>query len=315
MSPSLRALRNGAPIAVSVGIFAWLLARDDIDVAGVLGSLDPAALAGLVVAVLAYGAVSVAIEALSLVRAIGQPLSWPLLVLAGRIKAASYLAYTVHYSIGVGALSILLRRRMGLGLAQATGVVLLVAAFDLAFTLAAAMLGLGMLETETQSLRAGVVVAASSMLVAGFLLLRTRVSLGPLDRLRDLELFRAAREAPGRVVLEILVLRGVFVGCFFTVAGAALYIFGIQPSLPVLLVNVSILALVVALPIAVAGLGTGQAAFVYLFRDFGEPDALLGCSLALSAGLITLRAGMGLAFAREWAREAIQAARQEEAQA
>ena len=67
------------------------------------------------------------------------------------------------------------------------------------------------------------------------------------------------------------------------------------------------------LPIAVAGLGTGQAAFVWVFRDYGDPETLLACSLALSAGLILLRVGMGLAFAREYAREAIQAARQEEA--
>ena len=64
---------------------------------------------------------------------------------------------------------------------------------------------------------------------------------------------------------------------------------------------------------AIGEIITARAAFVYAFRNYGDPETLLACSLALSAGLIVLRAGTGLAFAREYAREAIQAAREEEA--
>ena len=74
-----------------------------------------------------------------------------------------------------------------------------------------------------------------------------------------------------------------------------------------------IVALVAALPIAVAGLGTSQAAFVYLFADIAPAERLLAMSLVLSFGIISLRAAMGLCFARELTREALQDARIAEA--
>jgi hypothetical protein len=51
-------------------------------------------------------------------------------------------------------------------------------------------------------------------------------------------------------------------------------------------------------------------AFVYLFRHWAGPEQLLACSLTLSAGIIVLRAGIGLLFARELTREALVAARE-----
>ena len=65
-----------------------------------------------------------------------------------------------------------------------------------------------------------------------------------------------------------------------------------------------------ALPIAVAGLGTGQAAFLVAFRGVAPPETLLALSLALSTGMIAVRGTMGLVFAREFAREAAADARE-----
>jgi uncharacterized membrane protein YbhN (UPF0104 family) len=260
-----------------------------------------------------YGSFSLALEAISLVRMVGLPLTDFSAWTAAKIKAASYLAYTIHYSLGVGALSILLRRRVQLSLADSAGVVLLIAAFDLGMTILVASFGALLLGAETQAVRAGIIFGAAATMVGGFVVLRAPFSLGPLDRLREFTVFRATRETPVAKIAELFMLRLVFVLGFFAVAAVSLRIFGIDPPIPVLFVNVSIVALVSALPIAVAGLGTGQLAFVYVFRDYGDPETLLACSLALSAGLILLRAGMGLSFAREFAREAIRAAREEEA--
>lgn len=301
------------PVVVSVGVFAWLLSREDIAILGVLQSIRPSQLGWLAVALLGYGSFGLALEAISLVRMVDLPLARFSTWTAAKIKAASYLAYTIHYSLGVGALSILLRRRVHLSLADSAGVVLLIAAFDLGMTILVASCGALLLGAETKAVRAGVIFSAAATMVGGFALLRAPFPLGPFDRLREFTVFRATRETPLIKITELFVLRLVFVSGFFIVAGISLRIFDIAPPLPVLFVNVSIVALIAALPIAVAGLGTGQAAFVWVFRDYGDPETLLACSLALSAGLILLRAGMGLAFAREYAREAILAAREEEA--
>jgi hypothetical protein len=72
-----------------------------------------------------------------------------------------------------------------------------------------------------------------------------------------------------------------------------------------------ILAVVGAIPWAVAGLGVGQLAAVIVFKDVAPDETLIALSLVLSAGLIALRAAMGLIFAREFTREALEETRGE----
>lgn len=302
--------RTGFPFVVSIAVFAWLLARDDIAVRGVVLSVPAGALVWIGSALLVYGVVSLLIEAFCLVRIVGLPLERFGLWTAARIKAASYLAYVIHYGVGVGALSVLLRRTARLSLADSAGVVLLIAAFDLGITLGVATIGALILGGQSQVLSVGVVAAAAAV-VGGFVLLRAPVSLGRLERVRSLSFFRATREASPSRLIELLAARALFVLCFFALAIVSLRAFEIRAPLGELLVNVSLVVLVSALPIAVAGLGTVQATFVYLFRAHGDPETLFGCSILLWAGIMSVRAITGALFAREYVRDALHVAREE----
>ncbi|MEN8184497.1 MAG: lysylphosphatidylglycerol synthase domain-containing protein [Myxococcota bacterium] len=298
-----RILRWGVPLVVSGGTLAFLLWQ--IDFREALHHVDATVAGTIVPALLLYGAVSLVIEALSLARvthAAGSPLTrWT----CARIKAASYPLAIVHYALGVGGLTYLLRRHGALSISRAAGVVGLIGFFDLGLLLAVTALGAGLLATQAPEVRASLVVAVVGAILAGLAVLRTRRSFGSLDRLRDLELFRAARAAPAVLLLEVAVLRLLFVLVFIGLAAVSLVAFGIHVPLGDLVVCVTGIALVSALPIAIAGLGTGQVAFVYLLRHWGEPEVLLACSLVLSAGLIGMRAALGLLFAREFTREAL----------
>jgi uncharacterized membrane protein YbhN (UPF0104 family) len=130
-------------------------------------------------------------------------------------------------------------------------------------------------------------------------------SLGPLERLRELAIFEGLRTVAPARLLELFALRIAFGVCFVSVCAATFHAFGLSVPLAQVVPGVLIVALVAALPIAVAGLGTSQAAFVFLFADFASQEQLLAMSLVLSAGLLALRAGMGLVFAREFTREAL----------
>jgi hypothetical protein len=68
-----------------------------------------------------------------------------------------------------------------------------------------------------------------------------------------------------------------------------------------------------ALPIAVAGLGTVQIAIIEVFGHLADKETLLALSLVLTAGMIVLRAGMGLVMAREFTREVLEETRATEA--
>ena len=134
-------------------------------------------------------------------------------------------------------------------------------------------------------------------------------SLVLADRFEELSLFEGLRRIRLSTLLELLFLRLLFSVCFVAGCASAFAAFQV-PAPPALIVaGIMLVALVAALPIAVAGLGTSQAAFVYVFADIAPPERLLAMSLVLSFGILALRASMGLAFARELTREALDEAR------
>jgi hypothetical protein len=290
---------------------AFLLTR--IDFHQMAGHVDTRVALVLVPSLLTYGALSLWLEALSLSRLL-TPSSLPLSQWScAKIKAASYPLALIHYALGAGTLALLFRRRGAMGISDAAGMVMLIALFDLGLLLVLTAVGAALLATRAPAVQVSLVLAALLGIAAGFAFLRISFSLGPLDRVRNLDLFRAAREAPGRILVELGALRLLFVSSFIALGGAALAAFRIAVPIGDLIVNVAGVSLVAVLPIAVSGLGTGQVAFVYLFRHWAGPEALLACSLTLSAGIIVLRASIGLLFARELTREALVAAREVEA--
>ena len=302
-----RLLRRALPFAVSAAILAVLLAR--VDARAVAGELHARAILVLALAILVYGAVSLGLEAVSLTRVTAAARARLALVTCARLKAASYPLSLLHYGLGAAAMTLLLHRRAGLGVSNAAGMVLLLSSLDLGVLLALGATGALLLGTEGPALRAGVVGGAVLAIAGGFALLRAPIPLGPFERLRGLAVFDALRRASTRLLVELACLRLLFVLAFVALGAVSLAAFDVQVPAGDLVVGVAVVALVAALPIALSGLGTGQAAFVLLFRPWADPERLLACSLALSAGLIAMRAALGLVFAREFTREAFDATR------
>jgi hypothetical protein len=303
-----RTVRWLLPVAVSVAAFALLLGRIDFD--KVLRNVDSGVAAVLIPSIVLYGTVSLWIEAESLkwlsTRTSAGLSKWT----CAKIKAASYPLGLLNYALGAGGLTYLLRRRGGMGTSQAAGIVILIALFDLGLLLLLAAFGAALLSSQTVVLQAGVIATGVMAIVAGFVFLRANISMGPLDRIRDLEIFRPARETPAGRLVVLALLRLSFVVSFILLCGAALAAFDIQVPFGDLVVGVAAVSLVASLPIAVAGLGTGQVAFVFMFRHWGSAEVLLASNLALTAALILMRSGVGLVFAREFTREALAAARE-----
>ncbi len=295
-----RLLRALLPLAVTAAILFEISRR--VDVATAIERIRGDTLLVLLPALIAYGLSSLCIEAISLMRAgseTGRALPF---VSMARVKAASYPLGLLHYALGAGALVVLLRRRAGLALAEATGVVVLISALDLLALLSLAVVASAWLATEEPVLRLGVVVIVLVGAPLGLLALRTETSLGPLEPLRRLRVLRAARELRLAHLAQLLALRLLFVATFVALGAAALAAFGIHPRLGALVVGFAQIALVAAIPIAVAGLGTSQAAFLFVFRSLAPAAELLACSVALSAGIIAVRIALGVACVREFSR-------------
>jgi hypothetical protein len=306
-----RTFQRALPAAVSAVTLAWVLNRFDVRALADAFSWKVGAV--LVPALFVYGGVTLWIEAVSILRLLERRPAGFGAWTAARVKCASYLLAIVNYALGGAALTLLLRRRAGLPLGEAASVVLLVSMTDLLVVLALGALAAAASDAGGPAVRAGAVALAGVGFFGGLVLLRVPGHLGPLERLRSLAVFEALRRTPTPRLVELGLLRSAFSLCFVGVAWAAFASFDIAIPPTRLVVGMMILAVVGALPIAVAGLGTGQIAAVYVFRGVAPPETLVTLSLVLSAGLIALRAGMGLLFAREFTREALAQAREEAA--
>ena len=304
--------RRTLPFLISAALLAYVFKRIDIRVAldhftldVILRFLGPLAL---------FSFVTLLIEAQCLHRVIGanpedaRPVSR---LTAARIKAACYLLGVLNYAIGAAGLSILVRRRTGASIAVAVGMVFLVSLFDIGSVLAWVALGGVWLQTETYGLRIGLVGLMIAAIAGGFIFLRLPFSLGPLDSIRELPLLRAAREVPIKLLLEIGVLRLLFVGCFVLLVRGLFWSFEVDVTWSELAFKVGIMLVVSALPIAAGGLGTGQIVFVELFSGAASDPRLLAMSVVFSMAMIMSRALIGVLFASEFAREALAATREE----
>jgi hypothetical protein len=295
------------PLAVSAAALVWLFR--DIDPHALASAVTAHVAAVMTPALVAFCAVTLWIEAISIRRMLAHPPPGFGLWTAARIKCASYLPGLLHYTLGVGGLAVLLRRRTGLSLGESLGLVLLISTTDLIIALAAASSAAAWLGMERPGLGTGLVAVVVVAFFGGLALVRSPAPLGALERVRALPIFEGLRRMPSGRLAELFTLRVLFSACFVAGCASAFAAFDVPAPPARLIAGIMIVALVAALPIAVAGLGTSQAAFVYLFHDVAPAERLLAMSLVLSFGIITLRTAMGVCFARELTREALHDAR------
>jgi hypothetical protein len=308
MSRLRQVLKWALPFLVSSGLLSYQFST--IDTGGMLDHMTQRVAIIFIPALFIYGGFSLWIEALTLVRLLETTENLIALWTAARVKAASYLLYIINYSLGGGALMLLLRRRAGVGLSDGGGIVIMIALFDLGVLIILSGVSAALQDTDAPAVRAGLIAAMAIGLVGGFAMLRAPLPLGPLDRLRSRSLFRAARTIAPSKLLEVAMMRLIFITSFMAVGWSALWAFEIPVPLEYAVVNIAVVTLVATLPIAVAGLGTSQAAFLALFQNWGDEATLLACSLTLQIGLVLLRGAMGFVFSQEFVREAIRAVRE-----
>ncbi|MCZ6569841.1 MAG: lysylphosphatidylglycerol synthase domain-containing protein [Deltaproteobacteria bacterium] len=299
-------LQRVLPVVASVAILVWLL--EGIDFGALADALSWRVAGLMTVAMLAYGAVALWLEVVTITRLLQDEEATLSHWNAARIKSASYLLGMVNYALGVAALSLLLHRRASVPLGRAAGLVILVSSADLIVVLLLAGMSAAVMQTGP-GLHAGVLLVGLVGFFGGLLLLRMPGSLGPLEKLRQLPIFDGLRTITPRRLAELFALRLIFSACFVSVCASSFYAFDVRVPMLELVSGVLIVALVGAVPIGVAGLGTTQAAFLYLYSEYASQETLLAMSLVLTAGMLLLRAAMGMVFAREYTREALESAR------
>jgi hypothetical protein len=298
------------PVVFSLGVLAFLF--QSVDFGRVVAALNWKVVGVLVPSLLVYGAVTLFLEAASITLLMSTKPDGFGLWTAARIKCASYLIGIVNFALGAGALTVLLRRRANLNLAESASVVLTITSVDLVILMMMAAAG-ALTDAGPTGANAGLFVILVIAFVVGMTVLRIPGNLGPIDRLRSLTIFQALRTTSLPLLGKLAILRVFFTSSFIALGGAAFAGFDISVPISDLTIGMVFVGVVSALPIAVAGLGTGQVAVVAVFGHLADRETLLALSLVLTAGMLALRTGMGLVMAREYTREALEEARAAEA--
>ena len=310
MSRRRMLLQRVLPAVVSLGVLAFLF--QSVDFRLVVAALNWQVVSYLLPALIVYGVVTLVLEAASITILMPRKPEGFGMWTAARIKCASYLIGIVNFALGAGALTILLRRRASLDLAESASVVVTITSVDLVILMMMAAAG-ALSDTGPAGANAGLFVILVIAFVVGMTVLRMPANLGPIERLRSLTIFQALRTTRLKLLVQLAAFRLLFTSSFIALGGAAFAGFDIAIPLSDLTVGMVFVGVVGALPIAIAGLGTGQVAVVAVFGHLADRETLLALSLVLTAGLLALRAGMGLVMAREYTREALEESRAAEA--
>jgi uncharacterized membrane protein YbhN (UPF0104 family) len=210
------------------------------------------------------------------------------------VKAAVYLINIVNYNAGSGAVALWLRRRKGIPFLEAAASVLFINLVDAAVLVALMAAGLPALAPPVNRAVAILVAGAAAVMAGHFLYWRGGFDFLVLGKLRDWPIFHSFRLAPFRRYAGLASLRLPFDLLFILNFWLAMRAFGIEVPFLKALVYVPVILFISVVPITVSGLGTVQAATVYLFSNYAPEATLLAFSLVFTVAVNGVRAILGL---------------------
>lgn len=293
--------RRTLPWLVAIGLMTLLVRRVGGD--EIVRAFARADVVFLLLATLLCTAFNFALDAYSLSRAVSwfnAPLSFRRLA---PVKASAYLVGIVNYNVASGGIALWLSRSCRVPFLEAASTVLFVNAVD-------ALLLIGLMAAGIPVLREPVATAAltiAALAVPGFIaqyaFWRRGGELPLLGRIWGWPIFASFRRARLSHYGRLAAMRLAFLAVFIANYWFAVRAFGLDiPALQVI-AAVPVISFVGIVPVTVMGLGTVQAATIFLFADYAPEAALMALSLAVTAAMTALRALLGLPFFASVSRE------------
>jgi uncharacterized membrane protein YbhN (UPF0104 family) len=215
------------------------------------------------------------------------------------VRGYTYLLMLINYNLSVGGIGVYLRNRAGVSTSRSGALMLLFSIAEFLCLAGIAFVGLRLsgesrlapLEWLCLAVIGGVVAVLLVQRIRPVAALGARLGVPPL-----------LYETPVQMFLLVAVMRAPYLLLIVAYHAVAFPLFGIHAPLELVVALVPVLLFVISLPITPFGLGTTQAAMVYLFKDYGATEGLLAASF-LTLLLTLARVPLGLWYA--WRRRAI----------
>lgn len=214
------------------------------------------------------------------------------------IRGVSYLAMIVNYTLGIGSISLFLKRDAEISLVRSASVLLVYNSATqncLAFMTVA-----GSLFYQGDSGAANsVFILSSGILIVSIVIIAILKYLNEkklLSGFTGLDIVKVFYELPWKSYGLITFWRGVYYMTFLVFFYYATRAFNMEIPIAALAVYVPMILLIISLPVTPFGLGTSQGAMVLFFKDYGSEATILAFSIAYSTSVIIVRGMIGLLF-------------------
>ncbi|MBN2158249.1 MAG: flippase-like domain-containing protein [Spirochaetes bacterium] len=215
------------------------------------------------------------------------------------IRGASYLLMIVDYTLGMSSIAYYLKKSKGIPFIRGMGLM-----FVLNFTTQASLLVMALAGCLLMSgspshwlskmaIGCGALLASSLIFLIGLKLLPEKSIFRKIKRN---DLMKGLVESSARTYLINTLYRCGFYFTFILFFYVAVRAFNMDIPFMALIAYVPVILLIISIPISAFGLGTSQAAMLFLFRDYGTPAQILAFSLVYSASIIIVRGIIGACY-------------------
>ena len=209
------------------------------------------------------------------------------------VRGTSYSLAAVNYNLGQGSLVYLVSRASGRDLVTCTGAVMGAMGTQVLVLLCVVLLGVAADTSGALAPLRGYALVGGVAMLAGFALL-----FRPPSFLKSWRLTKPVVQAGPSGLLVAMAARLPHTAVLFGLNWAVMALFGIHPPLGEGLVRLSAIFFVIALPISVQGLGTGQAAAAMLLAPYAQSGraAVVAYSLSVWALAVAFQLVIGFPF-------------------
>lgn len=304
-------LRRVLPYLGTVLIFAAIFYK--VPFGKVVGALEQAPALKFIALFLPYSLLYFAIDSLCLtwvVRRFNRPLRLRDII---PIRASMYLLAMINTNLGQGGVAFYLHRKGPIPFLEALSSILFIALIEIYQLVVFSTLGVlfyaprSAAQVEVIAVVRVVYLAAWALLAAivGFFALarRRRALALAIEQSRLGTLAATFLKARPRDYLVVLAIKAPSFIASVIVQHFALALYAIHVPLLKLVLFLPLVFLAAALPVAVAHLGTSQAAWLLFFSDNAEPARILAYSLAAHFIFMLCNGAIGLGFLRRASRE------------
>lgn len=220
---------------------------------------------------------------------------------ARSLRGLTYLLTPINWNAGTAAIVLHLRRSKGIGALDSSSSMLFYSTIDGIVLGCLTLIGTRTLEpstTITGIARAAAVFVCVQVVILTALMLR-QPDWPWLRRVRNLGIFRTYRMAGGRELTVLVGIRTMYFAAYVLFFWVGANAFHVDVPLDFAMASSPLILLSAVLPITPGGLGTQQAAMLFLFAPYGAEAAILAYALAFPVAVTLTRILLGLVYVRD----------------